>query len=497
LGVSHINAYGTTRCIIPEEVIAMMSSKHADKFVFLGFVISLFAQLALSGCSQTCPEKITGDSGYISSIDGGQLQRSDGVKKKEMVPAKQCEKIGPNDTFVAGPNVKAEFTMSNKNLIRIGSQSKIQFLECLESGAKCTSAFLRNGTARFDNRSEDAPISVKTPFGKFEAAAGKAATDKAPAGCVFDLYVSDRSVELVSREGTVDFISNHTSAKNLVLKDSFIVGGDELATSTSSQITADWKEWNIGRDSKLGDDFAWVAVLACTVATIYCATEYAGCTPRIFASMAIFAMGWAVLLPYYWEAAGNELLASFQGVLLALSGGPLRRQADVYRGIERLEVRGWEKYGLWLLLLLILPHFVKLPFHSNVVLEYYPLFDKWLDALLLLLGYFSVGHGVKSLTEAQATPSDMKWWHNKEWLPLALVLFMYCGHEIAYRIDYSIRYFKFDSVTEASNILMPTYFKWAFALLKINTTALYLWLVMRTLPHHAKCAVCPELECGR
>jgi hypothetical protein len=88
----------------------------------------------------------------------------------------------------------------------------------------------------------------------------------------------------------------------------------------------------------------------------------------------------------------------------------------------------------------------------------------------------------------------MKWWHNRGWLLLALVLVVYGGHEIAYRIDYS---FKFDSVTEAANILMPSYFKWAFSVLKISTTALYLWLVMRTLPRHAKCAVCPELECGR
>jgi len=473
---------GSGRFAYPaEEVIAMRSSNHAEKFVFLGFVISLLALPALSGCSQTCPEKITGDSCYISSIEGGQLQRSVGDKKKDPGPAKQCDKVGSNDTFVAGPNVKAEFTMSNKNLIRIGSQSKIQFFEC---GAKCTRVFLCYGTARFDSKSEDAPIRVETPFGKVQA----------PAGCVFDLYVSDRSVELVSREGTVDFIADPDSKKYQVLPDSFIAGGDELATSTSSQITADWKDWNRGRDSELGNDVAWVAVLACTVATISCATEYAGCSPRIFTSMAIFAMAWAVLLPYYWEVAGNELLASFQGILLALSGGPLRRQADVYRGKERLEVRGWEKYGLWLLLLLILPHFVKLPFHPNVVLEYYPLVDKWLDAVLLLLGYFSVGHGVKSLTEAQATPSDMKWWHNRGWLLLALVLVVYGGHEIAYRIDYS---FKFDSVTEAANILMPSYFKWAFSVLKISTTALYLWLVMRTLPRHAKCAVCPELECGR
>ena len=469
-----------------------MTFNRSRKLVLLGFAISLVALLALLGCSHTFPVNPIGDSCYIyiSSIEGGQLLRV-GDNKKELVHAKQFATFHPNDTFITGPNVKAEFTMSNKNLIRIGGQSKIKFLEC---GAQSTKAYLSNGIARFYSKCDDAPISVQTRYGTVEAAAGNGASE----GCFFDLYVSDRSVEVVSRAGTVAFSNYTTAVKYLVLKDSFIVGDEEPATFASSQITADWKEWNKGRDSRLGDDFAWIAVLACTVATVVCATEYAGCSPRIYASMAIFAMGWAMLLPYYWEPAGNELLTGFQGLLMALSGGPLRRQADVCRGIKnRIEVQGWEKYGLWLLLLLTLPHFVKLPFHPNLVLDYYPLFDLWLQCFLLLLGYFSIGHGIKSLTEAQANPSEMRWWHNKEWLPLALVLVAYGGHEIAVRIYDSIEYFsKVDSVTETTYI-MPIYFKWAFALLKISTTALYLWLVMRSLAHHAKCAVCPGSECGR
>ena len=479
----------------------MRSSNHPEKFVLLGFVISLLALLALSGCSHECSTQ-GNKAGCISLVEGDQLWIV-GDKEKELTPAKEGYPFDPNCTFETGPNAKVEFIMKNNNKIRIGSDTKIQFGDCDE---KCTTATLYSGTARFTSVSKDAHICVKTPFGDVKASAGivqkgsdsikwELFVGKAPPSCLFDLHVSGRSVVFVSLVGTVDFIPGSASKKYQVLPDSFIAGGDGEATSTSRQIPADWEEWNKGRDSKLGQDVAWIAVLACTVATIYCATEYAGCSPRIFASMAMFAMAWAVLLPYYWEVAGNELLASFQGILLALSGGPLRRQADVYRGKERLEVHGWEKYGLWLLLLLILPHFVKLPFHRNAVLEYYPLFDLWLDAILLLLGYLSLGHGVKSLTEAQATPGDKKWWHNWAWLPLALVLFVYEVHEIGFRYDYSIKYF--NSVTEATNIPMPTYFLWAYSVLKIFTTGLYLWLVMRTLPLHAKCAVCPELECGR
>jgi hypothetical protein len=470
----------------------MRPSNHAEKLVFSAFVISLLALQALSGCSQKAAGQsgqtslaAAEQSGRISSIEGQVLWLPPGDPVGKY--AKKDDVFDGADTFRAGPNAKAEFIMRNNNLIRIGSDTEIQFAN---RGENWTYSFLTSGTASFYNRSEDVHIWVATRFGHVEA------LEK---GCAFDLYVSDRSAELVTREGRVDFIHDNSSTKYKVLPGSLIVGesGLELPKSTSSQIAADWKEWNKGQDGGWDKDFAWVAALICTALTIYFATEYAGCSPRIFASMAMFAMAWAVLLPYYWELAGNELLSQYQGILLALSGGPLRRQAEFSRGEERLEVRGWDRWALLLLLVLIVPHFAKLPFHPNFVLEYYPIIDTWIGTGLLLLGYFSVGHGVKSLTEAQSTPSDKRWWKGWEWYLFACVLGVYAVAEIVYSGIYTVDFCRRVSIIEVPDIPMDPNLRIAFGVLKILTTLLYLRLVMRTVERHDKCAVCSGLGTGR
>ena len=94
-------------------------------------------------------------------------------------------------------------------------------------------------------------------------------------------------------------------------------------------------------------DIAWFAPLVCTYASVHCAIAYAKCSPRHFSSLATFAMAWAVLLPYYGHLPGvsqNELLSHFQGLLLVIAGGPLRRQADILRTKdEYMEIRRFDR----------------------------------------------------------------------------------------------------------------------------------------------------------
>src|SRR6185295_15061857 len=58
---------------------------------------------------------------------------------------------------------------------------------------------------------------------------------------------------------------------------------------------------------------AWLATLACTFLAVHGATACARRSPRVFAALALFAMNWAVLLPYYGETSrgGNETLNAF------------------------------------------------------------------------------------------------------------------------------------------------------------------------------------------
>src|SRR5262245_52989419 len=55
---------------------------------------------------------------------------------------------------------------------------------------------------------------------------------------------------------------------------------------------------------------AWLATTAVTVLTIHCALAFTQRHGRMFTALAMFAMSWAVLLPYYGrpDEPGRELL---------------------------------------------------------------------------------------------------------------------------------------------------------------------------------------------
>ena len=223
-------------------------------------------------------------------------------------------------------------------------------------------------------------------------------------------------------------------------------------------------------------DIAWFAPLVCTYASVHCAIAYAKCSPRHFSSLAIFAMAWAVLLPYYGPEPGtsqNELLSHFQGLLLVLAGGPLRRQADILRTKdEYMEIRRFDRWALIFLLLLIVPHIVELPNHPHLIVNHLPVIDQWIGAVLLLLGYWSIGDGIRCLTR------------DNRWIWLAFVLALYAELEILYSIAFSMGF-----IAGSDSLSMPYQFLLAFAVTKLVTTALFLWLVVRTIPR-------PENRCA-
>ncbi len=223
-------------------------------------------------------------------------------------------------------------------------------------------------------------------------------------------------------------------------------------------------------------DIAWFAPLVCTYASVHCAIGYAKCSPRHFFSLAIFAMAWAVLLPYYGALPGksqNELLSHFQGLLLVLAGGPLRGQADILkRKDEYMEIRRFDRWALAFLMVLIVPHFIELPNHPHLIIDHLPVIDQWIGAVLLLLGYWSIADGVRSISK------------DKKWIWLAFVLSLYAELEIMYSLGFSMGF-----IGGSDSPSMPYQFLVAFAAAKLVTTALFLWLVVRTIPR-------PENRCA-
>src|SRR5947209_4743451 len=68
----------------------------------------------------------------------------------------------------------------------------------------------------------------------------------------------------------------------------------------------------------------WVATFFCMVFSARVAAAFLQRTPRLFTVMALFALGWALLLPYHvGTGSGVELLPAFNGVLFVYIGGLL------------------------------------------------------------------------------------------------------------------------------------------------------------------------------
>jgi hypothetical protein len=253
-------------------------------------------------------------------------------------------------------------------------------------------------------------------------------------------------------------------------------------------------------------DAAFVVTVACAATCIHAASKRRSSMPCIFLSLALMGMAWAVLIPYYGEPSGLELLNAFSGLLLILVGATLRlhvRIAQMVGGTGKLlPALGHDAWGLNLLVLLLVPHVVELPFGSNLR-WLKPVFHAWVGTIILLLGFWSIYHAVRRLTPSNALR--------------AVILFSvvpYAALEVSYSVRYSQDYVRaYDGKldehssqaaerkpTESApravsqrheaelqreaetQVSMPGSFRIAFALAKIALTATFIVVVLRSIP---------------
>jgi hypothetical protein len=218
---------------------------------------------------------------------------------------------------------------------------------------------------------------------------------------------------------------------------------------------------------------AWCATLFCSYLAAFFAIEWADRSPRIFHALALFAIAWAVLLPYYSPTvqSPSEILSAYQGLLMMLSGGLLLRER-AFRGVnEPLWIERFQKWGLIFLSFLLVPHIVIIPNDPGFAERYQPAIESSVGTALTLIGYYFVGSGVKSITQ------------DKKWRWLAIVLFVYALLEISWDARFSIACIHSNSgrtgYLPCETPLMDTPFMLAFTTAKLVTTPLYLWLVGR------------------
>lgn len=201
----------------------------------------------------------------------------------------------------------------------------------------------------------------------------------------------------------------------------------------------------------------WTATLVCVLWTIAVATAYGRTRPVLFGALAAFALAWAVLIPYYGatSGSGDEMLSALQGLLLILSGGPLRRYAS-----RRERVGAFDRWGLRLLLTLVLPHVVFFPRPGLSPEEFHRVVVAILGCVLIAIGFLSIADGARRITDDGA------------WKWLLVVIAPYAAAESAFAFR----------VYGHPGQPMPTCYLILFALLKVALTAVFTWLVARATP---------------
>jgi hypothetical protein len=172
--------------------------------------------------------------GRVAYVEGQLLRYV--PEQKDWVATVNDAPFGLNDSLYADSRTKAEFTMPNGTRVRVGGNTQIQLIALK---VDLTYLDVASGTARLFNRSTNAVIQATTPFGYVVA----------PAGTAFDLYVGERSLEVISLKGTVDFILNRDNTKYPVVAGSpSIVSDGQQVTSGQGHVDADWDDWNVARD---------------------------------------------------------------------------------------------------------------------------------------------------------------------------------------------------------------------------------------------------------
>jgi hypothetical protein len=218
--------------------------KHVGKIALLTLIV-FFTALQAAGAAPQPPDqprrntraKETVLVGRVSVLEGEMLRYIH--EQKDWVPTVKDSPFGREDALYLGENSRAEFLMPNETWIRAGANTQIQMIALKED---LTEVDVAAGIARFINRSRKAVVKATTPFGYATGDPGSA----------FDVYVGEKSVEVVAIRGKVQFIHDVDGAKYNVIPGSMsILADDRQAIAGDGKVDAEWDDWNIARDAVL------------------------------------------------------------------------------------------------------------------------------------------------------------------------------------------------------------------------------------------------------
>ncbi len=200
--------------------------------VILLFTLTAVYPTALEAAPQKESPVVVGRVAYI---DGEILRYV--YEEKDWVPITKDVPFGLEDSLYSDQNARAEIVFPNGTWVRMGGSTQIQAIALDD---EVTEIDVASGVARFYSRGRESVIKATTPFGYVLA----------PAGTVVDLYVGDRSVEVIALKGTVDFVHAKNNARYEVQAgSSSLVADDQYVTSGKALVDADFDDWNAQRDS--------------------------------------------------------------------------------------------------------------------------------------------------------------------------------------------------------------------------------------------------------
>jgi hypothetical protein len=172
--------------------------------------------------------------GRVSHVEGELLRYI--PDEKDWVAVVKDAPFGSEDTLYTGNSGRSELIVPNGTWVRAGFNTQIEFLALEEDMSE---ADVASGIARFYNKSSNGVIKVTCPFGYVLA----------NPGTVFDIYVGDNSLEVLSIQGKVTFVHAAGEARyDISAGEPSILADNRQVSSGDGDVDPDWHRWNLGRE---------------------------------------------------------------------------------------------------------------------------------------------------------------------------------------------------------------------------------------------------------
>lgn len=204
----------------------------------------------------------------------------------------------------------------------------------------------------------------------------------------------------------------------------------------------------------------WLAAAVCALIASRCAREFFLRVPRFFSSLALFALAWVMLLPFYGNVITSPLLPGFGSFLLVHAGGLLRAEARFREsGSNVIGVDNLSQLALLLLVPLAIP---TVPFGDFFGLQ--PGHIQLMAGTLLgAIGYIALLFGVKAL--ARDIPTVYR--------VMFVITVAYTVLEVSFLVG------QLSVVSNGSGLRMPAAIAYGFALAKIVLTSVFSYGLIR------------------